>query len=79
MSERGREYTVVLPEQLYKRIAREIQREPFVTPYMLAEKYNMTVSLAKRVLRRLEAEGLVKLYAKSRRAPIYVPTGGRRR
>ncbi len=73
VAERGREYTVVIPEQLYKRIAREIVREKLITPYMLAEKYNMTISLAKRVLRRLEAEGKVKLYAKNRRAPIYVP------
>ncbi len=77
MSEKGREYTILLPENLYKRIARDIQREKLVTPYMLAEKYNMTVSLAKRVLRRLEAEGYIKLYAKNRRAPIYVPTGKR--
>ena len=68
---------VEVPESLYKRIARDVQREKLVTPYMLAEKYNMTVSLAKKVLRRLESEGYVKLYARNRRAPIYVPTGKR--
>jgi small subunit ribosomal protein S25e len=77
MSEKGREYTVILPEGLYKRISREIRKEPLITPYMLAERYNMTVSLAKKVLRRLEAEGIVKLYSKNRRAPIYVPVKSR--
>ena len=72
MSERAREYTAFVPENLYKRIARDIRREKFVTPYMIAEKYSMTVSLAKQVLRRLEREGLVELYSPSRRAPIYL-------
>ena len=73
MSERqGREYTAYVPEQLYKRIAREIKRESFITPYMLAEKYNMTISLARQVLKRLAKEGVVELYSPNRRAPIYV-------
>jgi small subunit ribosomal protein S25e len=73
VSERaGKEFTAFVPENLMKRIKREIVREKFVTPYMLAEKYNMTMSLAKKVLRRLEQEGIVELYARSRRAPIYV-------
>ncbi|MET1128434.1 MAG: 30S ribosomal protein S25e [Thermoproteota archaeon] len=71
--EGGREFTAFVPESLYKRIAREVVREKFVTPYMIAEKYDMTISLAKQVLRRLEREGVLKLYAPSRRAPIYVP------
>ena len=74
MSERaGREFTAFVPENVVKRIAREVQREKFVTPYMIAERYSMTISLAKQVLRRLEREGVVELYAKNRRAPIYVP------
>lgn len=73
MSEKaGKEFTAFVPENLMKRIKREIVREKFVTPYMLAEKYNMAMSLAKRVLRRLEQEGIVELYARSRRASIYI-------
>jgi small subunit ribosomal protein S25e len=72
VSEQGREYTAFVPEQLYRRIMREIRREKFITPYMLAEKYNMTISLARQVLRRLEREGVVELYSPNRRAPIYV-------
>ncbi|BEP17681.1 hypothetical protein PYJP_10330 [Pyrofollis japonicus] len=73
MAERSaREYTAYVPEDLYKRITRDIRREKYLTPYMLAEKYNMTVSLAKKVLKRLEREGLVELYAPNRRAAIYL-------
>lgn len=73
MSERAREFTVFIPEGLYKRIAREVVNEKYVTPYLLAEKYNMTISLAKRVIRRLVKEGILIEYAHNRRAPIYVP------
>jgi len=69
----GREFTAFVPENVVKRIARDIAREKFVTPYMIAERYSMTISLAKQVLRRLEREGVVELYARNRRAPIYVP------
>ncbi len=72
MSERAREFTAFVPENVYKRIARDIRREKYVTPYMIAEKYSMTISLAKQVLRRLEKEGIVELYSPSRRAPLYI-------
>lgn len=66
-------YEVDIPEGFYQRIKREIVKEKFITPYMMAEKYNMTVSLAKKVLRRLVREGVLKVYVYNRRAPIYVP------
>ncbi|HIQ56104.1 MAG TPA: 30S ribosomal protein S25e [Pyrodictium sp.] len=73
MSEKAREHTAFIPDYLYRRIRRDIVKEKYVTPYLLAEKYNTTISLAKQVLRRLEREGVVRLYAHNRRAPIYVP------
>lgn len=77
MSEKpAREHTAYVPEGLYKRIAREIKREKYVTPSMLADKYSMTISLAKKVLRRLEREGVLELYAPNRRAPIYLVKKG---
>ena len=79
MSERGgRQFTAFVPDNVVKRISREIRREQFVTPNMIAERYSMTVSLAKKVLKRLEKEGLVELYAPNRRAPIYIVKAGKR-
>ncbi len=72
MSE-ARQYVAYVPEQLYKRIAREVVKEKFVTPYMIASKYNMTVTLAKQVLRRLVKEGILVEVLHNRRASIYVP------
>ena len=71
MSER--QYRAFIPENLYRRIAREVLREKFITPTMLASKYGITVTLAKQVLRRLAREGLLVEYMHNRRAPIYVP------
>ncbi len=72
MSEKTREIVAFVPEDVYNRVKREIVREEFTTPYRVAEKYNMTISLARKVLSRLEREGIVKLYAKNRRTPIYL-------
>lgn len=73
MSERGgKQFTAFVPDGLVRRIAREIRREKFVTPYMVSERYSMTMSLARQVLKRLEKEGVVERYAPNRRAPIYL-------
>ncbi len=72
MSEKAREIVAFVPENVYSRIKKEIVREEFTTPYRVAEKYNMTISLARKVLSRLEREGVVKLYVKNRRTPIYL-------
>jgi len=56
-------------EELYK----DIKGLNFLTPYSLATRYKIKISTAKRLLRELENEGLVKLMLKSRRAPIYIP------
>lgn len=79
MPEKEREFTAFVPERVYQRIKRAIVHEKYITPYQLAEKYNMTISLAKKVLRRLEKEGVVKLYAYNRRAAIYLPVKKQRR
>lgn len=68
----GREFRAFVPEDLVKRVRQEIVREKFVTPYMLAERYSITISLARRVLKRLREEGVLELYEPSRRASIYV-------
>ncbi len=71
---KGREFKAYIPEGLKNRIAREIVKEKYVTPYTLSEKYNISVSLARHLLRELERKNIVKLVAKTRRAPVYVPS-----
>ena len=66
-------YEVTLPEDLYRRAKREVLNEKAITPFMLAQKLGVSISASKRILRRLESEGVVKLYSPGKRCPIYIP------
>ena len=54
----------------------EIRRMQYVTPYVIASKFGLKISRARRILRRLSEEGVVKVYDYNRRVPIYVPVKG---
>lgn len=54
-------------------IFREISRAPYITPYILHSQYGLKISEAKRVLRALEEQGLLRLVSGNRRVRIYVP------
>jgi len=45
----------------------------YITPYMLATTYNITISDAKKVLNEAVKQGFMKLYSGGRRVKIYVP------
>jgi len=66
-------YEVTLPEDLYRRAKREVLNEKAVTPFTLAQKLGISISASKRILKRLEDEGVVKLYSPGKRCPVYVP------
>ncbi len=66
-------YDVTLPEELYKKAKREVLNEKAITPFTLAQKLGISISASKRILRRLESEGIVKLYSPGKRCPIYIP------
>ncbi|MEM0042587.1 MAG: hypothetical protein QXN94_02775 [Thermofilaceae archaeon] len=54
-------------------IFKEISRATYITPYMLHSQYGLRISEAKRVLKALEEQGLLKLVSGNRRVKIYVP------
>ncbi len=66
-------YDVSLPDELLKRAKRDLKREKYLTPLRLAEKYNVTLSTARKILKSLEEEGLIVKFGRSRRSPVYVP------
>ena len=68
-------YDPRLSEELLRKAAKEVVKMKYITPYMASEKFGVPISTAKRLLRLLEAEGLIKLYSPGRRSPIYVPAG----
>ncbi len=66
-------YNVSLPPELLERAKRDLKREKYLTPLRLAEKYSVTLSTARKILKALEEEGLIVKFGSSRRAPVYLP------
>ncbi|MCE4602915.1 MAG: 30S ribosomal protein S25e [Desulfurococcales archaeon] len=66
-------YDVSVPEELLKRARRDLARESYVTPFKVSQRYNVTISTARKVLRMLEEEGTLVLFTPNRRSPVYVP------
>ena len=58
-------------EDTKKKIDGELTRAKGVTPAYLADKYNIRVSAAKKILREAEAKNIVKCISKSKRTSVY--------
>ena len=70
----GEEAMIVeLTPQLIERAKKELVREKWLTPYKVATRYGIKVSLAKKLLRELEKEGVIVKFSSNRRSPVYVP------
>jgi small subunit ribosomal protein S25e len=65
--------SVKVDHSIYRRIKNEIANIDVITPYVVASRFDITLTAAKSVLRLLESEGVVRLYDKSRRLSIYLP------
>ncbi|ABO08504.1 30S ribosomal protein S25e [Pyrobaculum calidifontis] len=62
-----------LDEKVFQTIAKEVQSLKAVTPYEIATKYGIKMSLAFKVLRALRDRGDLVLVAKGHRTEVYVP------
>jgi len=62
----------ITPE-LVKRLERDLKRNTFnvLTPYTLAQSYNIRISTAKKLLREVAKKGIITLYSGGRN-PIYI-------
>jgi small subunit ribosomal protein S25e len=63
---------IVISNEMVKRVQDEIKREKIITPYELANKANITISVAKRILKELNSQGLIKESFKNRRTAVYI-------
>ncbi len=54
-------------------IAKDVKKMKYVTPYLIASKFGIKISRAKKVLKTLEEQGIVAAYDLNHRVPIYVP------
>lgn len=67
------EYDVSVPKELLERARRDAKRERYLTPWTVSQKYNVSLSTARKLLRMLEEEGVIVRFSGSRRAPVYLP------
>ncbi len=70
---KGKEFRAYIPSNLEKRIMRDLKKRKYITPYQLSEEYDISISLARKLLRELSEKGELKLIAKTRRVAIYKP------
>mgnify|MGYP000005726474 CR=1 FL=1 len=74
--EKRAETTVREPMVAYSivnKIRSEIRNLSIVTPFIIAQRYSLSMSAAKAVLRILYERGDLELYDHSRRLSIYIP------
>jgi len=50
-----------------------IKTQPYITPYILSEKFGIRISVSKNILRRLAEEGKLRLIEGDNRLRIYAP------
>ncbi|MGB9706063.1 MAG: 30S ribosomal protein S25e [Pyrobaculum sp.] len=65
-----------LDEKVFQAIAREVVGMRVVTPYEVATKYGIKMSVAFKVLRSLRERGDLVLVAKGHRTEVYIPARG---
>ena len=68
------EYGVVITSDLDKELRKFILRQKYITPYLVSRKGEIKVSEARRYLKRLREEGMLKLVIKNRELEVYQPT-----
>lgn len=64
---------IELSKDVMKRLEKDLKRGAFkvLTPYTLAQTYNIRISTAKKALREAEKRGLLTLYSGGR-VPVYI-------
>ena len=66
-------YDVSLPKELVEKMLKDVSHEKYLTPYVIHERYGISLSTARKALKTLAEKGVLKLYSKSRRSPVYIP------
>ena len=64
---------IMAPDAKNDKIVAEIKKMNVLTPYAVATKYNIRISIAKDFLEQLEANGAVQLVSGSHNLKIYKP------
>jgi len=62
----------VIPPSL-EEVESFINTQPYITPYILSEKFGIRISISKDILRRLAEQGKLRLIEGDNRLRIYAP------
>lgn len=63
---------VISEEEIIEKLKTELKGYSYLTPLIITDKYNVSLGVSKRVLRRLVAMGLIKLISNNPRTPVYM-------
>lgn len=64
---------VIMPNPWDDKIAKEIQKMKVLTPYTVASRFNLRLSIAKDLLEELHKQGKITLVSTGRHLKIYKP------
>ncbi|AHC51189.1 30S ribosomal protein S25 [Sulfolobus acidocaldarius SUSAZ] len=73
-SKTGKEITsksITIDKDTVSKVQEELKKEKIITPYALASKINVTISVAKKILEELERQGMLAKVTKNRRIVVY--------
>jgi len=64
---------IVLPNPRSEKIISEIKKMKTLTPFTVASRFNVRISVAKDLLEELEHKGVIQFVSRSRNLKIYTP------
>ncbi|NIV43492.1 hypothetical protein GWN49_01140 [Candidatus Bathyarchaeota archaeon] len=64
---------ISLPNPRSEKIATEIRKMKTLTPFAVAARFNIRLSVAKDLLKQLEQQGIIQFVSRSRNLKIYTP------
>ncbi len=67
--------SILVDENLLKTMEKEIPKMKVITPSEVSDKYGIRVSVAKSILKNLEAKGIIKRVISDKRLKVWVGVG----
>ncbi len=64
---------IILPNPRSEKIINEIKKMKTLTPFAVASRFNLRLSVAKDLLEELEHKGVIQFVSRSRNLKIYMP------
>jgi len=64
---------IIPPDSRSEKIAKEVKKMKTLTPFAVASRFNLRLSVAKDLLEELEKNGVIRFVSRSRNLKIYAP------